>query len=68
MVVETPEKYEKVVLPYIQSFPPSRVEWYVTIPPLFSLPSYLDLPWTLQPAFLKSVLTGWVGYTISSMD
>ena len=27
MVVETPEKYEKVVLPYIQSFPPSRIEW-----------------------------------------
>lgn len=29
MVVETPEKYEKVVLPYIKSFPPSRIEWYV---------------------------------------
>jgi m7GpppX diphosphatase len=29
LVVETPEKYEKVVVPYIESFPPSRIEWYV---------------------------------------
>jgi len=27
LVVETPEKYEKVVVPYIESFPPSRIEW-----------------------------------------
>jgi hypothetical protein len=30
LVVETPEKYEKVVVPYIESFPPSRIEWYVS--------------------------------------
>jgi m7GpppX diphosphatase len=27
IVVETPEKYQKVVVPYIESFPPSRIEW-----------------------------------------
>jgi m7GpppX diphosphatase len=30
MVVETPAKYEKVVVPYINSFPPSRIEWFVS--------------------------------------
>jgi m7GpppX diphosphatase len=27
MVSETAEMYERVVVPYIHSFPPSRVEW-----------------------------------------
>ena len=28
-MIETPDKYQKVVVPYIESFPPSRIEWYV---------------------------------------
>lgn len=28
MVKETPELYEKIVRPYIESFPRSRFEWY----------------------------------------
>jgi len=28
MVRETPEMYEKVVVPYIRSFPPERLDWY----------------------------------------
>ena len=27
MVQETPETYHKVVVPYIESFPPERLEW-----------------------------------------
>ena len=29
MVHETPQMYEDVVLPYIQSFPPERLDWSV---------------------------------------
>jgi m7GpppX diphosphatase len=29
MVSETPEVYKKVVVPYIESFPPERLDWYV---------------------------------------
>ncbi|EIW67552.1 hypothetical protein TREMEDRAFT_33242, partial [Tremella mesenterica DSM 1558] len=31
MVNETPEMYEKIVLPYIDSFPPERLEWVYNI-------------------------------------
>lgn len=31
MVNETPEVFEKVVVPYIESFDPSRLEWYVLV-------------------------------------
>ena len=30
MVQETPEAYQKVVVPYIESFPPERLEWCVS--------------------------------------
>ena len=31
MMHETPELYETVVKPYIESFPASRTQWYVTL-------------------------------------
>ncbi|GFR52245.1 hypothetical protein Agub_g14779, partial [Astrephomene gubernaculifera] len=31
MVTETPEMYEQIVLPYIQSLPPSRLQWVYNI-------------------------------------
>lgn len=29
MIQETPELYQRVVKPYIDSFPPSRIQWSV---------------------------------------
>ncbi|KEI37901.1 uncharacterized protein L969DRAFT_51567, partial [Mixia osmundae IAM 14324] len=31
VIVETPEMYRQVVLPYIQSFPPERIQWVYNI-------------------------------------
>lgn len=38
MVHETPELYEKVVVPYIEAFPPSRTQWCVVMLDAQSLP------------------------------
>lgn len=32
MVRETPEIYKEIVLPYIQSIPPKRIQWHVSDP------------------------------------
>ncbi|KIM65696.1 hypothetical protein SCLCIDRAFT_112453 [Scleroderma citrinum Foug A] len=51
MVHETPELYEKVVVPYIEAFPPSRTQWVRNILDgtssetiLHTCPSFLILP------------------------